>query len=151
MSKKIIALFVVLAISVIVFQSVFVIMRTAVTDTHANWRVAVRVWHGLMSTSIARGDESAQGSDAREPGAPAVVGVARVSGETVSPAPSIVDYLVSVHSDASFAYRAQLAAEFGISGYVGSREQNVRLLELLRSEPVSGGETDTAVKERPGS
>ena len=45
---------------------------------------------------------------------------------------SIVDALVSLNIDPSFAYRAQIAAANGIGDYEGSVEHNVFLLSLLR-------------------
>lgn len=44
---------------------------------------------------------------------------------------SIVDYLNSKGKDYSFNARKQLAAKSGITGYRGSEEQNIRLLNLL--------------------
>ena len=46
---------------------------------------------------------------------------------------SIVQWLQDQGRDSSFSARAQLAAQHGIEGYVGSAEQNLRLLSILRS------------------
>lgn len=45
---------------------------------------------------------------------------------------SIVDYLKSIGQDASFANRSRLALEYGISGYTGTANQNLLLLEKMR-------------------
>lgn len=45
---------------------------------------------------------------------------------------SIVDYLKSVNQDSSFASRAKLASEKGITNYRGEAKQNEELLKLLR-------------------
>ncbi len=45
---------------------------------------------------------------------------------------SIVDYLKSQNQDSSYTSRAKLAAEKGITGYIGSAKQNTDLLNLLR-------------------
>lgn len=46
--------------------------------------------------------------------------------------PSIVDYLASVGQASDYGSRAQLASSKGISGYVGSAQQNTQLLNMLR-------------------
>lgn len=46
---------------------------------------------------------------------------------------SITEWLTQQGRDASFAARAVLAKQYGIEGYVGSAEQNLRLLSILRS------------------
>lgn len=45
---------------------------------------------------------------------------------------SIVDALNQIGIDSSYNYRSQLAEKNGISGYIGSAEQNTRLLDLLK-------------------
>lgn len=45
---------------------------------------------------------------------------------------SVVDYLKSQNQDSSFASRAKLAAEKGITDYKGEAKQNEELLKLLR-------------------
>lgn len=45
---------------------------------------------------------------------------------------SVVDYLKSIGDDASYSHRADLAAKYGIKGYNGSEEENLKLLEALR-------------------
>ncbi|MBM7717225.1 N-acetylmuramoyl-L-alanine amidase CwlA [Bacillus thermophilus] len=46
---------------------------------------------------------------------------------------SIVDYLKSIGQDASYANRARLAAQYGISGYQGTAAQNMQLLNKMRA------------------
>ncbi len=46
---------------------------------------------------------------------------------------SVVDYLKSTGKDSSFASRTSLAKEYGISDYVGSGEQNIKLLNFLKT------------------
>jgi N-acetylmuramoyl-L-alanine amidase len=45
---------------------------------------------------------------------------------------SIVVYLNSVGIDSSFNNREKLAKKYGIGGYVGSADQNIELLEIMR-------------------
>lgn len=45
---------------------------------------------------------------------------------------SIVDYLKSIDQSASFTNRSRLANEYGISGYRGTAEQNLLLLNRMR-------------------
>jgi len=52
---------------------------------------------------------------------------------------SVVDYLVSIGEDASFANRKKLASQNGISGYEGTAAQNTELLNKLRGGRGSGG------------
>lgn len=52
---------------------------------------------------------------------------------------SIVDYLKSIGKDSSFAARKQYAAQYGISNYTGTAEQNAKLLSLMR-----GGSSGTS-------
>lgn len=52
---------------------------------------------------------------------------------------SIVDYLKSIGKDSSFAARKQYAAQYGISNYSGTAEQNAKLLSLMR-----GGSSGTS-------
>ena len=47
---------------------------------------------------------------------------------------SIVSYLNSIKQPTSFSARAELAKDKGISNYRGTAEQNLRLLNMLRSE-----------------
>jgi hypothetical protein len=47
---------------------------------------------------------------------------------------SIVDYLNSKGQDSSYATRAKLAAQYGISNYTGSAQQNTQLLGILSSQ-----------------
>lgn len=46
---------------------------------------------------------------------------------------SIVDYLNSIGKPSDFASRKKYAAEHGISNYVGTAAQNLKLLQLMRS------------------
>src|SRR4051812_14643099 len=48
---------------------------------------------------------------------------------------SIVDYLKSTGQDASFASRAKLAGQYGITSYSGTAGQNTQLLNTLRGAP----------------
>ena len=52
---------------------------------------------------------------------------------------SVVDYLKSIGQDSSFANRKKLAAQYGISNYTGTAEQNLDLLNKLRGGTASGG------------
>lgn len=45
---------------------------------------------------------------------------------------SIVDALKSIGENSGFAYRKKIAAANGITGYVGTAKENIRLLSLLR-------------------
>lgn len=45
---------------------------------------------------------------------------------------SLVDALKSISVDSSFSYRSKLAKKNGISGYIGSANQNSKLLALLK-------------------
>lgn len=45
---------------------------------------------------------------------------------------SVADYLSSIGQDSSYANRAKLAAQKGISGYAGTATQNTQLLKTLR-------------------
>src|SRR5690625_842923 len=46
---------------------------------------------------------------------------------------SIVDYLNSKKRDSSFENRKKLAAAHGISNYTGTEEQNLKLLDMMRT------------------
>ncbi|MFD1707810.1 N-acetylmuramoyl-L-alanine amidase [Siminovitchia sediminis] len=46
---------------------------------------------------------------------------------------SIVDYLKSINMDSSFANRSKLAAQYGIENYRGTAEQNLELLNRMRT------------------
>jgi hypothetical protein len=61
---------------------------------------------------------------------------------------SIVDYLKSIGVDSSFSARARYAANYGISNYQGTAEQNLQLLNLMRS---SGGATAPAPAQAPAT
>lgn len=50
---------------------------------------------------------------------------------------SIVDYLKSIGIDSSFKNRKKLGKENGINNYTGTAEQNLKLLEILRSKKTS--------------
>jgi hypothetical protein len=47
---------------------------------------------------------------------------------------SIVDYLVSIKADSSFANRKKLADKYGISNYKGTASQNSALLKKIRGK-----------------
>jgi len=51
---------------------------------------------------------------------------------------SIVDYLKSKGLPSDFAYREQLARQYGITNYRGTAEQNIQLLNLLRQQEAKG-------------
>jgi GH25 family lysozyme M1 (1,4-beta-N-acetylmuramidase) len=57
----------------------------------------------------------------------------------VQPAPntnvSLVDYLVSIGQDASFANRQKLAQQYGVANYNGTADQNTQLLAKLKAPP----------------
>lgn len=57
---------------------------------------------------------------------------------------SIVDYLKSVGQPSDFTSRSQLATQKGIQNYTGTAEQNVQLLNLLRTPQVPAGTTTSA-------
>jgi len=46
--------------------------------------------------------------------------------------PSIIDYLKSVGKQSSFSYRGQLAKQYGVTDYTGTKIQNTKLLKSLR-------------------
>ena len=46
---------------------------------------------------------------------------------------SIVDYLKSIGQDSSYQARATLASQHGITNYTGSAEQNLQLLNKLKT------------------
>ena len=46
---------------------------------------------------------------------------------------SIVDGLKSIGADSSYGYRCKIAARNGIGGYVGSPQQNIHMLNLLKA------------------
>jgi 3D (Asp-Asp-Asp) domain-containing protein len=66
-------------------------------------------------------------------------GQATASASTLNTDTSVVDYLKSVERDSSFTYREKLAKSNGIERYIGTVEQNEKLLGILRgnqTEPV---------------
>lgn len=134
MLKKTLSICIVLVITAVVFQAVFVIVRSAATDEYANWQVVSRLLNRPADTRVARGEEAGAKSGGITP-----IGLARAAEPAVAQARTLVDYLAAIGADTSFAHRAVLAAERGIERYVGSSGQNIRLLELLRSTPPAGG------------
>ncbi len=50
--------------------------------------------------------------------------------------PSIVDYLKSIGQASDFTTRTKLATQSGISGYLGTAEQNTQLLNILRGQVI---------------
>lgn len=69
---------------------------------------------------------------------PATQPVAQPVAQPTSPAgagytgTSVVDYLKSIGQASDFGARSALASQYGISGYAGTAEQNVQLLNALR-------------------
>ena len=49
---------------------------------------------------------------------------------------SIVDVLYQAGEDYSFSHRSELAKGFGIHNYIGSIDQNIKLIELIQHEGV---------------
>ena len=62
---------------------------------------------------------------------------------------SIVDYLKSVGQASDYTSRTKLAQQYNIEGYVGSAEQNTRLLGLLREGAVAPTPTPTPTPIEP--
>ena len=50
---------------------------------------------------------------------------------------SIVDYLKSINEDSSFSNRKKLAEQNGITNYIGTSEQNIKLLNILKNNQIS--------------
>jgi 3D (Asp-Asp-Asp) domain-containing protein len=83
-----------------------------------------------------------------------------IGGHTVAEAStvnpnSIVDHLISVGEDHSFDSRTELAKEHDIKNYIGSAEQNLTLLSILRDnkKPVAkevSSEPKKGVKKQEG-
>lgn len=57
---------------------------------------------------------------------------------------SIVDYMNANKMDSSFANRSTLAQQYGINNFTGSANQNVQLLNMLKSQP-----TQTVTQPKP--
>ncbi|WCS69195.1 hypothetical protein Goe27_00790 [Bacillus phage vB_BsuM-Goe27] len=58
-----------------------------------------------------------------------------LAGQTAAAATSgysVVDYLAAQGKDSSFSYRGELAANYGITGYRGTADQNIQLLDKLK-------------------
>lgn len=65
-------------------------------------------------------------------------------------AASIVDYLDSRGQDSKFSARAKLAAAYGITGYVGSEAQNIKLLGyLVTGKPQPASKPPTPPSQKP--
>lgn len=64
-----------------------------------------------------------------------LIGGQAASAGTFDTTNSVVDYLKSVGKDSSFANREEIAYNNGVVGYIGSMEQNVQLLSILRGIP----------------
>jgi hypothetical protein len=62
---------------------------------------------------------------------------------------SIVDYLKSVGQPSDFASRSRLAASKGIGGYAGSAQQNIQLLNMLRSDGQAAPPQPTPQPQQP--
>lgn len=56
---------------------------------------------------------------------------------------SIVDYLKSIGKDSSYAARKQYAAQYGISNYSGTAEQNTALLNAMRGNGGTGANSSS--------
>ncbi|AID17897.1 L-alanyl-D-glutamate peptidase [Bacillus phage JBP901] len=61
-------------------------------------------------------------------------GQGTASADEVNTDRSIVDYLYHSNQDHSFGHRKQLSETYGIVGYTGTEEQNVRLLTMLKED-----------------
>lgn len=61
-------------------------------------------------------------------------GQGTASADEVDTDRSIVDYLYHSNQDHSFGHRKQLSETYGIVGYTGTEEQNVRLLTMLKED-----------------
>ncbi len=61
-------------------------------------------------------------------------GQGTASADEVDTDRSIVDYLYHSNQDYSFGHRKQLSETYGIVGYTGTEEQNVRLLTMLKED-----------------
>lgn len=83
-------------------------------------------------------------------GSNATVSEEKPSSEPVQPQTvptgggSVVDYLKSIGQDSSFENRKKLAAQYGISGYTGTAEQNIDLLNKLQSGTVQNSTQGTS-------
>ncbi len=62
---------------------------------------------------------------------------------------SIVEYLNSVGKPSDFASRTQYAAQYGISNYKGTAEQNLKLLALMRGDSSAPETQPTAPAPKP--
>lgn len=67
------------------------------------------------------------------------------SQPTLNVQTSIVDYLKSIGMPSDFASRAKLAQQYGITDYRGTAEQNIQLLNLLRSGQQPQTTTSTTI------
>lgn len=61
---------------------------------------------------------------------------------------SIVDYLKSIGMDSSFANRKKLAEQYGIKNYTGTAQQNLELLEKMRSAEKKANEKPKEEKKQ---
>ena len=73
-------------------------------------------------------------------------GVAEASG-SYDTDNSIVDYLKSIGEDSSFTYREQLASQHEIYDYIGSEDQNVKLLSILRDKETPNTQSVQSVQQ----
>lgn len=64
---------------------------------------------------------------------------------------SIVDYLISIGVNASFANRAKLAAQHGIKNYSGAASQNIELLNKLKGKASAPKPSKPAAQPKPES
>lgn len=70
--------------------------------------------------------------------------VGSASAATVNTNSSIVDYMVSIGQDPSFANRKKIALKYNIVPYSGSAEQNIKLLGILKGTPAKPTQTSIA-------
>lgn len=79
-------------------------------------------------------------------------GTSAFASENTYNSGSIVDHLISVGEDYSFAHRAELAQANNISGYRGTADQNVQLLNILQggsAAAVAAAPAATEAKPEP--
>jgi 3D (Asp-Asp-Asp) domain-containing protein len=104
------------SITFILFRHCCVILNTTPTrkDDYMRFRKAITAC--AVAASILLGGQAA-------------------SASTFDTTNSVVDYLKSVGKDSSFANREEMAHSNGVVNYIGSMEQNVQLLSILRGTP----------------
>lgn len=70
------------------------------------------------------------------------------SAATVNTNHSVVDYMVSIGQDPSFANRKKIALKYNIVPYSGTAEQNIKLLGILKGAPEKPAQTSTATNSQ---